>query len=178
LPSRDPVSCFFAAAGGASSLEEAMRETHVPAQQPQAQEEARISFAHAHTCRAGDREGASHAGPFAAHGLIWRIRDHATFRALRHARPARRGPVTVRVVSTVDKAAPPRVAYAVGRSVGGAVERNRLRRRLRAALHDERDALRDGHAYLVGAHAGATALPFTELRALLRSALTSSRDQR
>jgi hypothetical protein len=45
-------------------------------------------------------------------------------------------------------------------------------------LHDERAALHDGHAYLVGAHPGATALPFTDLRALLHSALTSSRDQR
>ena len=31
---------------------------------------------------------------------------------------------------------PPRVAFAVGRAAGGAVVRNRIRRRLRAALRD------------------------------------------
>ena len=45
-------------------------------------------------------------------------------------------------------AEPPRVAYAVGRHVGGAVVRNRVKRRLRAAVHANRDALSPGHGYL------------------------------
>jgi ribonuclease P protein component len=152
-----------------------MRETHVSAQQSATQEEARVSVAHAHACRTSDRQGPPHPAPLAADGLIWRIRDHATFSALRRARPSRRGPVTVRAVPTVDRDAPPRIAYAVGRPVGGAVDRNRVRRRLRAAVHDERAALRHGHAYLVGARAGAAALSFSELKTLLRAALSNVR---
>lgn len=78
--------------------------------------------------------------------------------------------MTVRVVETGDPHAPPRVAYAVGRAVGGAVERNRLRRRLRAVVHEQPDMLCKGRAYLIGARAGASDLSFTDLAALVRSA--------
>ena len=43
---------------------------------------------------------------------------------------------------------PPRVAYAVGRGVGGAVVRNRVRRRLRAATRAHAAEFVPGHAYL------------------------------
>ena len=46
---------------------------------------------------------------------------------------------------------PPRVAYAVGRRAGGAVERNRIRRRLRHVVAAHEPALRAGHQYLLGA---------------------------
>jgi ribonuclease P protein component len=56
------------------------------------------------------------------------------------------------------------VAYAVGRSAGNAVRRNRARRRLRAAV----DAL-DGHlaagAYLFGAGEDVVSMDFAELGA-------------
>ena len=45
---------------------------------------------------------------------------------------------------------PPRVAYAVGRKAGGAVARNRVRRRLRAATRAHSAELEPGRAYLVG----------------------------
>jgi ribonuclease P protein component len=61
------------------------------------------------------------------------------------------------------------VAYAVGRAVGGAVVRNRLRRRLRAAVF-ELGPLRPG-AYLVGAAPEAASLPFGELKAMVSGAL-------
>ena len=58
-----------------------------------------------------------------------------------------------------DAAVPPRVAYAIGRSVGSAVVRNRLRRRLRALADDWARAgeLRPGW-YLVGATPAAAPL--------------------
>jgi ribonuclease P protein component len=64
---------------------------------------------------------------------------------------------------------PPRVAYAIGRNVGGAVVRNRIRRRLRAALQAESAQLRPGAAYLVGARPGAATSTMSELRSTLRA---------
>jgi ribonuclease P protein component len=49
-----------------------------------------------------------------------------------------------------DPEGPPRVAFAVGRSLGTAPARNRARRRLRAALAARRDDLPGGW-FLVGA---------------------------
>ena len=43
---------------------------------------------------------------------------------------------------------PPRVAYAVSRDVGNAVIRNRVKRRLRAAVYANRAELEPGHGYL------------------------------
>ena len=58
---------------------------------------------------------------------------------------------------------PPRVAYAVGRSVGNAVERNRIRRRLRAVVRAHADRLVPDTAYLVSARPRATTMSYEEL---------------
>jgi ribonuclease P protein component len=58
---------------------------------------------------------------------------------------------------------PPRVAYGVGRDIGGAVARNRVRRRLRAAVAACEARLADGTAYLVSAGPEALTMPFSEL---------------
>ncbi len=56
---------------------------------------------------------------------------------------------------------PPRVAFAIGRRVGGAVVRNRLRRRLRELA---RASALPGGAWLVSAGPAAGTASFTELR--------------
>ena len=66
----------------------------------------------------------------------------------------------------------PRVAYSVGRRVGGAVVRNRLRRRLRSAVADI-PGLVPG-AYLVGVSPRATALAYEDLKAQVRRAMTAA----
>jgi ribonuclease P protein component len=68
-------------------------------------------------------------------------------------------------IADVD-ARPPRVAYALGRAVGGAVVRNRLRRQLRHAVADEerRGGLPAGW-YLIGAGPSAAGVDGAAVRA-------------
>ncbi len=56
----------------------------------------------------------------------------------------------------------PAIAYALGRQVGGAVQRNLLRRRLRELLKARAHKVLPGF-YLIGAASGATKLSFVEL---------------
>jgi ribonuclease P protein component len=97
----------------------------------------------------------------------WRVRDRASFAALRRDGVRRRAR-TLTVTRLADDCEPPRVAYAVGRSVGTAVTRNRLRRRLRALVADA--PLVPG-TYLVSAGSAACTLSDQELRAELAEAL-------
>jgi len=83
----------------------------------------------------------------------------------------RRGPVTVSWIEG-DPSEPTRVAYTVGRRVGGAVVRNRVRRRLRAATVEAGASLRPG-PYLIGVGPEAAQSSYGELRAALCEALTA-----
>jgi ribonuclease P protein component len=96
--------------------------------------------------------------------VVGRIRRRASFRAL--ARPdgrATEGPLTVAYTKMVEVPGLPVVGYAIGRRVGPAVVRNRLRRRLRAAAAASGPSLPAG-AYLVRAGPPAVGLPFAELQ--------------
>jgi ribonuclease P protein component len=75
-------------------------------------------------------------------------------------------------VSFVDRTgwARPEVAFAVNRKVGGAVERNLLRRRMRSILRERTPGLRPG-AYLVRCDPTGTALDFQELKVAMSHAL-------
>ena len=55
------------------------------------------------------------------------------------------------------------MAYAIGRRFGTAVERNRARRRLRAAIALDEALLLPGGAYLVAAERAVMTLPFATL---------------
>jgi ribonuclease P protein component len=154
-----------------------MREAHVPTQHPEAQEDAWVSRSHADPRRPGHCQGSPAPGTVPAVGLIGRIRDHATFRALGRARARRHGPVSLRFVGRTG-AGGPQVAFSVGRAAGGAVVRNRVRRRLRAALAASSAHLADGGAYLFGAGREALTVPFpalvTAVDALVRSTQETS----
>ena len=92
--------------------------------------------------------------------MIWRVRERRSFERLRvEGRRVRSGVLWCTYV--VDpKLSPPRVAFAIGRANGPAVTRNRLRRRLRAALSS--CALPPG-LYLLGAQPVATERSYSEL---------------
>ena len=141
-----------------------MREEDFPAQQPQAEEEARVPAAHAQPCRPGGPQEAAPEGALPPVGLIWRVRGRAAFRALSRGRRARSGVVTMVHVDTASQD-PPRVAFAVPRVVGGSVERNRVRRRLRAAVAAHADLLSPGAVYLLGATKGVEQITFSEIEA-------------
>ncbi|MGH9190794.1 MAG: ribonuclease P protein component [Acidimicrobiales bacterium] len=65
---------------------------------------------------------------------IWAVRGRTDFEDLRRSgHRVRRGPLTVTWLAG-EPTGPPRVGYAIGRNLGGAVVRNRLRRRLRAVV--------------------------------------------
>jgi ribonuclease P protein component len=74
---------------------------------------------------------------------------------------------------------PPRVAYAVGRSAGSAVARNRLRRRLRATVAGLAGAgqLPPG-AYLVAASPAASDLDTEQMTSTLTTALATLASRR
>lgn len=148
-----------------------MREAHISAQQSQAEEDPRLPSAHAHEGWPRGSEESTLARSQAPLRLIARVRDRATFEALAGVRPVRRGPISLRCVLDATASEPPRarVAYAVG-GVGGAVARNRARRRLRAVVAAEADRLVDG-AYLFGAGRDAVTADFEVLERSVRELL-------
>jgi ribonuclease P protein component len=174
-PQRPPTS----GPAGESFREEAMREAHVPTEHPTAQEAPRLPVPHAHARRSGRDQGPSPARPHAPLGLIRRVRGRATFAALAGAERHARDSITVRCIPG-GTPTPPRVAYGVGRAVGGAVARNRVRRRLRAALGECEAQLVPGAAYLVSAGREVLTMPFSQLvdalGQLLRSAGRSAQE--
>jgi len=102
---------------------------------------------------------------------VWRLSDPAVFARLRSARRrARSGALWLTWVPPVDPTIPPRVAFAIGRKVGGAVVRNRLRRRLRSALSTRTLVPGD---YLVGVAPGGGDLGWDELNVLVDDLLAS-----
>ena len=102
----------------------------------------------------------------AARPRLWRITDRRSFVELRRrGRRVRRGPVTLTFLPPDAGApTPPRAGFAIGRATGGAVVRNRVRRRLRAALHQllVEDRLPAG-TYLLGAQAEVATMPWSAL---------------
>ncbi len=149
-----------------------MREADLPAQQPEAQEEARIPDPDAHPRGTRGAQVPARSRPGAYLGLIHHVRGRALFDRLGRAPARRRGPVSVRMLCFGD--GPPEVAYAIGRRVGNAVIRNRVRRRLRTAVARQRGLLRPGHAYLVGVSPAAAGASFRELEERLRECLESA----
>jgi ribonuclease P protein component len=161
-----------------------MSEAHISAEQPPASQEARVSPPDADTSRSGHLEGSPPQGSPAAVGLIWRVRGRGAFGEFypprgtpASQRPTRAhiGPITVSFVNG-SPAEPPRVAYAIGRKVGNAVERNRIRRQLRAIFRQLAPQLRSGK-YLIGVAPQSTQLRFGELRLTVMRALDAIWEQ-
>ena len=109
---------------------------------------------------------------------IWRVTDRATFRELRRrGRRARSGPVAVTWLAPdpSEMPTPPRVAFATGRAVGASVRRNRVRRRLRAALRELQGQGRlPGGSYLLAGSAEVARMPWPDLVAAVGEAVDAA----
>ena len=106
---------------------------------------------------------------------VARVRSRRAFDALRATgRRSRRRSLQVTFAAPAPERAAvalPAVAYAIGKPVGTAVVRNRLRRRLRALVTE---LAPPPGTYLVAATPAAAALSFAELRAELATCLTEA----
>jgi ribonuclease P protein component len=101
---------------------------------------------------------------------LWRVRDAATFRELRRSgRRVRVGALTLTWLPG-PSGTPPRLAFAIGRVVGTAVVRNKIRRRLRAIFTELAPELPPG-TYLVGAGPAIHELDYGDLRRTVCTAL-------
>ena len=150
-----------------------MGEAHVPTEPAQARQEPRVPASHVDARRPGHPQGTSPQGPPPPLRLIWRLRGREAFAELRRSgRQTRRGPITI-TGAPGHLSEPPQVGFAVGRRVGGAVQRNRLRRRLRAIATEVAEDLTPG-AYLIGTAPEAAALPFRELRTIVSDLLLAA----
>jgi ribonuclease P protein component len=70
------------------------------------------------------------------------------------------------------EAGPVRIGFTVSRQVGNAVERNRVRRRLREIIRlSQGGGMHDGHDYVLIGRRAALAVPFAQMRQELDAAL-------
>jgi ribonuclease P protein component len=92
-----------------------------------------------------------------------RLTRRADFLAARDGRRASAGPLLVQALDRRDRAAP-RVGFTVTKKTGNAVERNRIRRRLRAAADRVmNEKARAGFDYVLIARREAISAPFPAL---------------
>lgn len=98
------------------------------------------------------------------------VRSRSTFADLRRSQArGRSGPVAVSFVAHPDWDRS-QVAYGVNRTVGNAVQRNLLRRRMRAIISGQADGLPTG-AYVVHIGRDGPTLQFDELKVAMSEAL-------
>jgi ribonuclease P protein component len=105
---------------------------------------------------------------------LWRITDRSSFVRLReHGRRARHGLVSVTYLGPSDgETNPPRAGFAISKAAGGAVTRNRIKRRLRAALRElQRDGALPNGTYLITGRTEVARQPWSDLVSDLGAAI-------
>jgi ribonuclease P protein component len=106
-------------------------------------------------------------------GRVLSVRGYNAFQALARSHDrARNGPVRVNFCPVLEGEYVS-VAYAISRKVGGAVARNRCRRRLRSIVAQVAEDLRPGD-YLVGVRVEAIDMDFSELQERLVEAMRNA----
>ena len=157
-----------------SSRQEATSETPFSTPQSPARQEARVPAPDGDPRRQGSAKGPPPEGPAPSGCLTCQKLGRSAFRALRSSRTARSGPIAVSWLPAASPAKP-LFAFAIGKTVGNAVVRNRLRRRMKEVLRLD-ESLPSG-AYLVRAQPAAAALDFSTLQDNLRRATAAATRQ-
>ena len=94
---------------------------------------------------------------------VGRLKSRPQFLAVRHGE-ARRGRIFLLEVLDRKDDAPPRVGVTVTKKHGNAVERNRMRRRLKEAVRlNAAFAMQPGHDYVIVARREVLGIPFDQL---------------
>ncbi len=165
------------------------REENFPTKCAPALEASRLSPAHGEQGRPPDAGESPTSRTHEAIRLIEPLRSRASFAALskngrrRHGRWCwvRYAPLP-QVTTSVSDGKPaaaaeqelPQIGYAIGRKVGNAVVRNRIRRRLRAIVHAEAPFLPPG-IYLIGVKSDqAASISYEMLQQDLRTTLAAA----
>jgi len=102
--------------------------------------------------------------------LIERLKQRADFLAAARGTKASASAFVLQARPRQD-AGPARFGFTVAKKVGNAVERNRVRRRLREMVRASAVAARRGYDYVVIGRRAALALPFPQLLAAFERAL-------
>ena len=141
------------------------REENISTQQSSPFAQARIPSAHVRSCRPAHCPSSAVEGPSPAQRLIGTIRNRSDFDHLaKFGRSRSSGPLRVRFLHD-DSLEGPRISYAIGRSAGTAVVRNRIRRRIRHAIaHLDRVNPLERGWYLIGARREVFSMDFGELQ--------------
>jgi ribonuclease P protein component len=158
---------------------EARREAHISTLPARAQAPSRLPFAHGHQERPQDRRPPSHPRSQASDGLgfshtppIERLRKRPDFLAAAKGVVAPRGAIVAQGRNRQDEAPLVRIGFTATRRIGGAVERNRAKRRLReAARLVAPDHVKAGCDYVFIARGGITRRPWPRLLDDVKSAL-------
>ncbi len=155
------LSAGFPGDNGADALAPnrgGVHEAYISAEQSSSSQEARVSASDEHPGRSCGAEVAPGQGPPPHLGLIGKISQKDVFgRLSREGSYARHLGLWVSCLDDPSLSGP-HVAYAIGRSVGNAVRRNRLRRQLRHLMAGREASLRSAW-YLVGIASGTAATP-------------------
>lgn len=119
---------------GESGSKGVRREAYVSTEQETSSHQARLSRSYVHPRRSGRVEGPAPEGPSPAVGLIQRLRTRESFARLRREGTRVRSGSVWCVMLADASLGEAFVAFAIGRTAGSAVHRNRARRRLREIL--------------------------------------------
>jgi ribonuclease P protein component len=107
---------------------------------------------------------------------IERLRHRTDFRAAAAGQRASVGTFVVQARRRAEDG-PVRIGFTVSRQVGNAVERNRVRRRLREMVRlSQGGGMHDGHDYVLIGRRAALAVPFGQMRQELDAALSRIHD--
>ncbi|KQZ50650.1 ribonuclease P protein component [Rhizobium sp. Root149] len=105
---------------------------------------------------------------------VGRLKSRPQFLAVRDGEK-RRGPLfLLEVLDRKDPASEPRVGFTVTKKQGNAVERNRMKRRLREAVRQSAQfAMKDGHDYVIVARRELLSAPFADVTKALSERIGS-----